>query len=48
MSTEVGSSPHPRLVLAATTLANALLGIAGVILGVTSSRSKNKVVSDLG
>jgi hypothetical protein len=25
MSTEVGSSPHPRLVLAATTLANAMV-----------------------
>jgi MFS family permease len=25
MSTEVGSSPHPRLVLAATTLANAIV-----------------------
>jgi hypothetical protein len=78
MSTEIGSSPHPRLVLAATTLANAmvlvdqtavpltlpgtaaawgyaaaflgvtLLGVAGVILAVASSRSKTKEVSDLG
>ena len=113
MRTEIGSSPHPRLVLAATTLANAMvlvdqtavpltlpaimrhydigsqsvqwvlngslvslaallvfggqlgdlfgrrgifiaflgvtvLGIAGIILAVTSSRSKNKELSDLG
>ena len=33
---------------AAAFLGVTLLGVAGVILAVTSSRSKNKAVSDLG
>jgi hypothetical protein len=55
MSTEVGSSPQLEAAGTAAAWGDAaaflgvtLLGVAGVILAVTSSRSRSNDVSDLG